>query len=890
MSTGRRRGKRLVPALGVRGGSTGLVLDAMLESFALHEVVYDAERRPVDYRLLDCNLAFTRITGIAREAAVGRLASQLFGGSAPFLEVYARVAETCRPERFETDYPPLDLRLAISVVSPRAGTFATIASDVTERHRAVQLLRRYRLLAEHSHDIFLFVGQDDGRIVEVNSAALAAYRYSRQEMLGLTVLDLCEPAAREVTAARLAAASERGARFEAVHRRKDGSTFPVEVSAASAEQDGARLLVSIVHDVSERKRAEALVAQSERRYRLLAEHVHDVIWTLDLATRRFTYISPSITKLRGLSVEEALAEPLERSLTPESLARVGAVMARIGTPEEENPHTAVYDQPCKDGSLKHVEITTVVVRDPAHRPVEVVGVSRDATARVDAQEALRKSEERFRALIERSSEMIQVLDERGRYSFWSQNATEAIGWTDDEIQGRSALELVHEEDRRRLGGALERLLAAPGAIARESYRFRHKDGTWRRVESVARNLLHDPAVRGVVINSRDVTAQRLLEEQFQQAQKLESVGRLAGGVAHDFNNILTVILGGSEALQEKLGSLDAEGQEELEEIRAAGERARDLTGQLLAFARKRFVAPVALDLNEIVRRNQRMLARMLGEDVVLQTELAPGLWTIHADPGQVEQVLMNLAVNARDAMPRGGTLLVATRNGCLAEAGAGPRPGEWVQLVVSDTGTGMSPEVQAHMFEPFFTTKELGKGTGLGLASVYGIVTQAGGHIEVRSEVGRGTTFQLCFARLHAPAAQASPPQACAREPARGSERVLVVEDDPGVRALVVRALGAEGYRVTAMGSPHQALALGREELDDARLLVTDVVMPGIDGHALSRELARRRPGLRVLYLSGYTRDAISERGVLDRGAVLLDKPFSRSALLARVRELLDAR
>jgi two-component system, cell cycle sensor histidine kinase and response regulator CckA len=754
-------------------------------------------------------------------------------------------------------------------------------------------------------------------------------------------------------------------------------------------------------------------AESEQRYRLLAEHAQDVIWTLDLARRRFSYVSPSIERLRGLTVAEALAEPMERSLTPESLARVLALMQRIGTPDEENPHIGLYDQPCKDGTIKHVEITTAVIRDAAGRPAEVLGVSRDATARVQAertlarrerqlrsvletaldgfwlvdeqgaflevndaacalsgysrdellgmrvtdldadhspeqvqarmervracgserfearhrrrdgslvdvevsirhladdggrlfcflrdvggrkraQEAVRRSEERFRALIERSSEAIQVLDDQGRYRFWSRNGTEATGWTSEEVLGSSPLERVHEEDRPRLEAMLRRLMTAPGAIDRSAYRFRHRDGTWLHVESVARNLLGDPAVQGVVVNSRDVTAERALEEQLRQAQKLESVGRLAGGVAHDFNNLLTVILSCADALQDRLGPGDADGREELGEIRAAGERARDLTRQLLAFARKQVIAPEPLDLNDTAARNRKMLGRLLGEDVQLQLELEPGLWTVHADPGQVEQVLMNLAVNARDAMPRGGTLTMATRNATASRAdpggGEGLPPGEWVELSVRDTGAGMSADVRSHLFEPFFTTKEQGKGTGLGLATVYGIVTQAGGHVLVESEPGRGSTFRICLPRTQRTEAPAKAPPAL--PPARGSERILVVEDDALVRGVMVRALGDHGYDVAVLGHPRQALDLGPSDLARARLLVTDVIMPELDGNALARELTRRHPALRVLFLSGYTRDVISERGVLDSGSQFLAKPFTRTALLGKVRAILDA-
>ena len=761
----------------------------------------------------------------------------------------------------------------------------------------------------------------------------------------------------------------------------------------------------------ERARAERALRLSEQRYRLLADHAHDVIWTLDLRAPRFTYVSPSIRSLRGLSVEEALAEPLQASLTEESLARVRQVMARIGTPDEQDPHTGVYDQPCKDGSIKHVEVTATLVRDVSGRPVEVLGVSRDATARVRAEraledrerhlravletaldgfwvvddrgflrdanaaystmtgytrdeltrmhirdlqaletpeetavrierikrvgserfetrhrckdgrlidveagvayvgqsgsfvcffkditarkradEAIRRNEERFRALIEKSSDMILVLDAEGRYRFWSRSAVEVLGWTAEEKVGQSALEMVHPDDRERIARVLEGVVATPGAVSRDLLRYRHKDGSWRQIEATARNLLQDPAVEGVVVNGRDVTSQRLLEERFQQAQKLETVGRLAGGVAHDFNNLLTVILSCSAELREDLVRGTTPRPEDVEEIHAAGERARDLTRQLLAFARKQVVAPVQLDLNDVVRGSQKMLGRLLGEDIDLRVNCQPGLWTLRADRGQVEQVLLNLAVNARDAMPRGGTLTIETRNVAMSsQAEARERdglPGEWVRLVVRDSGAGMAPEVKAHLFEPFFTTKEQGRGTGLGLATVYGIVKQSGGHVHVESEVGRGSTFEVCFPREKREPTGSAPE---ARPTASGgTETILVVEDDVQVRAVIARALRGAGYRVLLATHGAEALALFASEKGPVHLVVTDVVMPGLGGRDLVEELGRRRDGLRVLYVSGYTREVISHHGVLDSGLEFLPKPFTAGALLAKVRAVLD--
>jgi len=627
--------------------------------------------------------------------------------------------------------------------------------------------------------------------------------------------------------------------------------------------------------------------QSEQRYRLLADHVHDVIWTFDVATMRITYVSPSVVRLRGLTVEQALAERLEQSVTPESLARIMELLDRARD-DREDSYTGIFDQPCRDGSIKHVEVTVNLVRDESGALVQVVGVSRDATERVRTERALRESEARFRVLIEESMDMMQLLDGEGRYTFWSPAATAGLGWTSEEMLGKRGIDFVHPDDRAAAGKALRALLATEGASNEVTVRFRHKDGSWHVLESIGRNLLPDPHVRAVVGHTRDITAQHRLEAQFLQAQKLESVGRLAGGVAHDFNNLLTVITSCSDSLKQDVDAGAPPSPEDIEQIRAAAARARELTRQLLAFARKQVSEPVALDLNDVVRGSEKLLRRLLGEDVELVVALQPGLWTVHADPGQIEQVILNLAVNSRDAMPNGGTLTIQTRNETVTHAGESnePTPGEWVRLVVRDSGVGMVPEVRSHLFEPFFTTKPVGKGTGLGLATVYGIVTQSGGHVSVESEPDRGSTFVVSLPRSHRLPVTAEAAPDAAR--GGGSETILVVEDDALVRSVTERILRRAGYRVLSAASGAEALAVVAGHDGPLDLLVTDVIMPGMNGRALVEELRRGLPRLRVLYVSGYTDDVISDPDELDTGASFLPKPFTNATLLARVRAMLD--
>jgi signal transduction histidine kinase/CheY-like chemotaxis protein len=385
---------------------------------------------------------------------------------------------------------------------------------------------------------------------------------------------------------------------------------------------------------------------------------------------------------------------------------------------------------------------------------------------------------------------------------------------------------------------------------------------------------------------RSQAALRQSEEALRQAQKLESVGRLAGGVAHDFNNLLTVILSGVEELRRSLTEDPSGCWDVVDEIRAAGERARDLTRQLLSFARRQVVDPVALNLNVVVRNCERLLRRVLAEDIRLQVREHPELWAVRSDPGQLEQVLVNLAVNARDAMPRGGTLAIETRNVAGGEAAAAGVRGEWVCLTVRDSGSGMSPEVMAHLFEPFFTTKEPGKGTGLGLATVHGIVTQAGGRVEVESRPGLGSTFTVWLPRSHQAPGAAAAATAIGDRP--GTEGVLVIEDDPLVRAVVVRGLRSAGYLVLVATNGAEGLEVGRQALDRIQLVVTDVVMPNLGGRSAVEALRRLKPSLRALFVSGYSQDAFEAYDAGVEGLQLLPKPFTRSALLARVRQILD--
>jgi two-component system, cell cycle sensor histidine kinase and response regulator CckA len=513
-----------------------------------------------------------------------------------------------------------------------------------------------------------------------------------------------------------------------------------------------------------------------------------------------------------------------------------------------------------------------------------------------AADRLRDSEALLRAVTDAIPDPVFLKGLDGRWIFCNPATLTIIGKSADRVIGRTDLEIY---DDPVLGAALmetDRRILASGipAVVEEQVPTPRGERTFLSSKAPSRDA--DGRIVGLIGNARDITDRKraevellAAEQRLQEAQRLESVGRLAGGVAHDFNNLLTVILGGSEALREALAAERPAIVEEVEQIHAAGERARDLTRQLLAFARRQVTTRVPLDLNGVVRGSEQLLRRVLGENVEIHTSLAQGLWPVLGDAGQLEQVIVNLAVNARDAMPRGGRLTLETRNARASRPGSAPA-GEVVQLLVRDTGVGMSPEVKAHLFEPFFTTKPQGRGTGLGLATVHGIVAQAGGQVQVESEPGVGTIFEISLPRGAQEVVPVAGPATGPAPMTGGTESVLVVEDDPLVREVTARALRSGGYRVLMADSGASALEVASSEAGTLRLVVTDVVMPGLDGKTLANELVRRLPGVRVLFVSGYTRDVISHHGVLDSGIEFLQKPFTSSALLARVRGLLDQR
>jgi two-component system, cell cycle sensor histidine kinase and response regulator CckA len=541
----------------------------------------------------------------------------------------------------------------------------------------------------------------------------------------------------------------------------------------------------------------------------------------------------------------------------------------------------------KDGSNYYEEITITPIRNAAGEITHFIAIKRDITERKRVEERLNL----LAQVVENSSEMIVIGDASGRISFANQSLLQATGYEESDLIGkRFDAILLSANNPRNLGQEIRRRTLSGRGWSGECLRTR-KDGSEFPI-FLSTGLLRDND--GVIIGtfgiSQDITDRKRLAEQFAAAQKMQAVGQLAGGVAHDFNNILGVILGQTDLLMESLQAGDPRWQR-LEEIRNAGHRATALTQQLLAFSRKQAFQPKVLDLNVLVANLKKMLRPMVREDIELVTSLKPGIGNIKADLGQVEQVIMNLVVNARDAISNGGKITIETADADLDEAYCRThpaiQPGRYVMVAVSDTGIGMDAKTQARIFEPFFTTKEQGKGTGLGLATVYGIVKQSGGYIWVYSHVGMGTTFKIYFPRSDEPTAVMEIDRDKLEIPV-GSETILLAEDAEDLRELISTFLNRNGYTVLAANSSNEAIELAERDDQPIHLLLTDMVMPGINGRELANRLTLKRPGMRVLYMSGYTSDVIVDQGVMEAGILLIEKPFSEAALMRKLREVLD--
>jgi two-component system, cell cycle sensor histidine kinase and response regulator CckA len=647
----------------------------------------------------------------------------------------------------------------------------------------------------------------------------------------------------------------------------------------------------LFENVADRRLAEQAQLESQARKSAILDSALDAIVTFDHEGRIFEW-NRAAERIFGLRRVQVLGRELaEVVFPPETRLRFRESLARfleqgesdlLGRRVELTGHRA-------DGGLFPLEMS--VNRVPMEGSPILTGFLRDITERKQFEEALRRSEEHFRSLIENSSDVIAIVKEQGRFVYVSHTVQRILSYRPEELIQRSVFDLIHPDDLQGVEQALQRAMRQPEKSTAVQFRCRHANGTWRILEAIG--ILRNDASgqAGIVVNARDITERRQLEDQLRQAQKMESVGQLAGGVAHDFNNILTVIQGHAALLTSSTG-LSPHQRNSLEQITLSADRAANLTRQLLTFSRKQMLQPRHLDLNEVVNHLAKMLQRMLGEDVALHLDFQRDLPTVLADQGMLEQILMNLAVNSRDAMPRGGQLIINTRlvhvDASEMPLHATGAPGAYIILSVGDTGGGIASEHLPHIFEPFYTTKDVGKGTGLGLATVYGIVQQHHGWITVDSEPNKGTIFQIFL-----PATNQAPDtvaDAVYTLPSRvGRETILLVEDEPALRNLVKNILERSGYHVLEAESAFAALEVWADHHSGIDLLLTDMVMPdGMNGKELGQRLLIEKPELRIIYSSGYSPDVVGEDFIENEGQHFLQKPYHPRKLVDMVRLALD--
>jgi two-component system, cell cycle sensor histidine kinase and response regulator CckA len=724
---------------------------------------------------------------------------------------------------------------------------------------------------------------EEGTIVEANEKVAALFGYTAKELIGKNVLTMIAPEYREVASTRIQTRDESPYQ-EVIGLRKDGTLFPIEVFVKNDPREGRFRRVVVCRDITSRKHAEELIRESEKRFRALIENSADGI-ALMRSDGSFEYVSPSNERIAGYTTEDLFRTHFYDFIHPDDLEALMDVWKRT----LESRNESIFAQ-CrykhKDGTWHWLEF---VNKNLLHEPSiqAIVSNYRDITARKKAEEALRDSEEKYRALFEESRDVVFISEASGRrFIDINQAGVELFGYESKEelLQVNIANDLfVNAADRV----VLESLMKEHGYVKDFQQQLKKKNGDRviiLETSTAVRNENGEIVIyRGIM---RDVTKVKQLQEQLMQAQKMETVGQLAGGVAHDFNNILMAIMGYCELIKMKLPSNEDSLQHVDETIRAA-ERGASLTKQLLAFSRKQVLKPRSISLNETLLGMRNLLKRLIGEDVDLDMHLEPELGAVKVDPSQIEQVIMNLAVNARHAMPEGGKLTISTSSVELDEnfvrTHFGSRGGPFVRLQITDSGHGMDKQTMSHMFEPFFTTKEKGKGTGLGLSTVYGIIKQSGGHITVDSAPGMGASFRIYLPRIDEAITEAPPikPSVFSTD-----HTILLVDDEENVRKATVSTLQLKGFRVLEARDGKEAIGIFQNFEGVIELLITDIVMPQMSGRELASQILLERPEVKVLFMSGYSGETVIREDLLRPGTAFVQKPATMDVLLRKIQGL----
>ena len=898
-------------------------IERQLSSFELRESeqnyrrLFDAVADPIvvidpnNGEIVDINLVAETLYGYAKDEVIGKqgitLSAEPLASAAALVTLRTSDSELFhmrRHRRKDGRIFPVEVHSSALVLKGRRLAINAIR-DITAREEAREQLaqEKQRLIEAQAvakvgswdtdlANMTVLWSAETHRIFETDPDTFAPTHAA--------FLTLVHPADRAGVDAAFMASSEKSGRHSIEHRivLPDGRIKFVEerwqIHAAAGER---RRAVGTCQDITERVVAQRLIEQSHRRFKQMADSISQVFWMSDLEKKKMIYINPAYETIWGRSCDELYRNPgawLDAVL-PEDRERVLAALPR----QLDGSYDEQYRISRPDGEIRWIRDRAYPVRDEDGCVHQVAGVAQDVTEQVLAEAAMHVSQE----FLEKAQEVantgswVNPLNDRDEL-IWSKQCRHIFGVElDRALVFADLIALIHPDDRPALAAAREKAIR-DGAPYTMEYRIIRPDGAERTLRTKA-EVIRDKAdgtqkLIGVVsdVTDRKESERRLKETEamLAQAQKMESMGRLAGGVAHDFNNILTAILGLSEL---SILTLPKENplRADLEEIRAAGLRAANLTQQLLAFSRRQVTSPRLIELDATVAGLAKMLRRIIGEHVELVIEPGAAGTIIKADPGQIEQLVMNLSVNARDAMPKGGTITIRTGVedlGAEAAADAGVPAGRYVNMSVQDTGAGMSLETQNRLFEPFFTTKEKGKGTGLGLSTCYGVVKQSGGAIRCVSAPGAGTTFRVLL-----PSTTGKPSAGSAAAPSQlphGGETILLVEDEEAVRRLTSRILRGLGYAVLEAADGEQGLALLENDQKGAvRLLLTDMVMPKMSGWDLAERAGAVRPGISVLFVSGYTDDTFDGMCALDDRTDILAKPFTAEVLAARVRRALDA-
>ncbi len=761
---------------------------------------------------------------------------------------------------------------------------------------------KYRGLLEAAPDAMVVVNQA-GEIVLLNLQAEKQFGYRRDELLGQQVTNIIPEGfaerliADDLRSAEDALAQQIGTGIELSARRKDGSEFPIEIMLSPLESAEGILVTAAIRDISVRKDADQHLIQMEGRYRGLLEAAPDAMVVVNQAGE-IVLLNLQAEKQFGYRRDELLGQQVtniipegfaERLIADDLRSAEDALAQQIGTGIELSARR-------KDGSEFPIEIMLSPLESA--EGILVTAAIRDISVRKDADQHLIQMEGRYRGLLEAAPDAMVVVNQAGEIVLLNLQAEKQFGYRRDELLGQQVTNIIPEGFAERL--IADDLRSAEDALAQQigtgiELSARRKDGSEFPIEIMLSPL---ESAEGILVTAaiRDISVRKDAENQLLQAQKLESIGRLAGGIAHDFNNMLFAIHGYAELLAQDLVSRDHARLDpyrllfSVNAISQAAERATALTAQLLAFSRQQVVNATVLDLNAAVTTIEPMVNQLIGENVKLVLKLDPAAGHVRADAGQIDQIVVNLVVNGRDAMPTGGTVTIETSNVAFDTSYTiehfDVKPGPYVLLAVTDTGVGMDRTTREHIFEPFFTTKDVGKGTGLGLATTYGIVRQAGGHIWVYSEPGRGSAFKLYFPRVDAPV-ESRPPVAAGNMVGMG--RILVVEDEPAIRDMTTQLLERAGFEVIAVADGIEAIAAALRA-PPVDVLITDVVMPNLSGIELAEQMMDRYPLLGVVLLSGYTAETLDLERVTSRGATFVPKPITSNQLLQTVLQAAASR